>query len=125
MFGKLFVTLVVIAVVYGLIQTRLRRGSANASSEPRRPIVSPRAFRVIAYGLLGSMLIGTLAWLILDWETGRQVVIVRVINSDTGSTTLYRARRSDVSDGRRFFTTIDGRQILLANVERMVVEESK
>jgi hypothetical protein len=126
MFGKVLVTLVVVLAAYAVVRTRMRPGprAADLPVPPRQPLLSADAFRAIAYGLATLMVVGSLGWLFLDWEVGHQVVTVRVINSNTGDSTTYQARRTDVSDGRRF-TTIDGRRVVLADVERMVVEDRR
>jgi hypothetical protein len=121
MIGKLLVTLAVILAAYAVIRVRMRPHPPAAAS-PRERSQSPRALRAVAYALMTFMVVGTLGYLFLDWEVGRQVVTVRVINAITGGSTTYRARRADVRDGRRF-TAIDGRRVTLADVERMVVED--
>jgi hypothetical protein len=55
--------------------------------------------------------------LYLDYQAGREVVSVRVINANTGEATTYMARRADVRG--RSFTTLDGRPVTLSDVDRM------
>jgi hypothetical protein len=66
------------------------------------------------------MVAGSLFWLYLDWQESRELVAVKVINANTGEVTSYRARRADVEG--RHFTTLDGRRVTLADVERMILE---
>lgn len=54
-----------------------------------------------------------------DYET----VTVHVINSETNARISYQAERQDI-DGSRF-TTIDGRVIFVAGVERIEVESPR
>jgi len=74
----------------------------------------------LAYGLLITMVSGSLLWFYFDWEEGRKVVSVQVINTNTGAIVVYQARRADMQ-GRQF-TTLDGRRVFLAEVERLVLE---
>lgn len=119
MFGKILLTIAVILGAYHVIRARMRydrESTANPSSPPP-PLVPPGILKAIAYGLVTAMVAGSLLWLYLDYQAGREVVTVRIINATTGSVTTYEARRADV-EGRRF-TTLDGRPITLADVDRM------
>jgi hypothetical protein len=51
-----------------------------------------------------------------DYET----VTVHVINSETNARTSYEAQRQDVTEGS--FTTLEGRKVFVADVERVEVE---
>lgn len=120
MFGKILLTAAVILGAYLVIRTRIQRGQqvAAASPEPARaPLLPPGALKAVAYGLVAVMVTGSLLWLYLGYEAGREVVTVRVINANTGDATTYMARRADVR-GRQF-TTLDGRPVTLSDVDRM------
>ena len=120
MFGKILLTAAVILGAYLVIRARMRRGREQPrvpAAQPREPLVPAGAMKAIAYGLVAVMMAGSLLWLYLDYEAGREVVTVRVINANTGQVTTYQARRADV--GGRSFTTLDGRPITLADVDRM------
>ncbi len=65
------------------------------------------------------MLIGSLAYLVRDWDRDREIIPVQVVNANTGEVTRYEARRGSV-DGRRFVTS-DGREIRIADIERLVM----
>lgn len=124
MLGKILLTAAVILGAYLVIRARMQRGReapAPPPVPPRPSLVPVSAVRAIAYGLVAAMVAGSLLWLYQDWESGRGVVTVRVINANTGDVTLYQARREDIE--RRQFVTLDGRRVTLAEVERMVVEE--
>lgn len=126
MFGKLLLTLAVILGAYLVIRTRIQRGRAVAAASPppvREPLIPAAALRAVAYGLVVAMVAGSLLWLYLDWEAGASVVTVQVINANTGDVTLYQARREHV-EGRRF-TTLEGRIVTLADVERMELAEGR
>jgi hypothetical protein len=54
-----------------------------------------------------------------DYET----VTVHVINSETNTRTSYEAQRQDVTE--EGFTTLEGRKVFVADVERVEVESPK
>ncbi len=122
MFGKILLTLAVIFGAYLVLRTRFR--SARRSPVPRlvtqAPLIPGVSIRAMAYGLVVAMGAGSLGWLYLDWRESQTVVSVQVINANTGSIVRYEARRSQI-EGRRL-TTLDGRRVILAEVERMVLE---
>ena len=123
MFAKILLTLTVILGAYFIIRARMQRGdeaSLSPAPRPRNPLFPPGTARTLAYGLVSVMVAGSLMWLYLEWEQGREIVAVQVINANTGSVTDYRARRQDV-EGRHFIT-LDGRRVTLADVERMVLK---
>ncbi|MCG6861188.1 MAG: hypothetical protein LJE70_07930 [Chromatiaceae bacterium] len=120
MLGKILLTAAVILGAYLVIRARMQLGREQTTAAPIRaaaPLVPPAVLRATAYGLAIAMIAGSLLWLYLDYAAGREVVTVRIINANTGDVTTYEARRSDVKDRR--FTTLDGRPITLANVDRM------
>lgn len=121
MITKLLVTLAVIVGAWLVIRARMTRNRAAAGG-PVPPVLPPAVIRAVAYGLVAVLVGGSLLWLYLDWDAGRGLVRVRVINANTGEETSYQARREDVSP--RWFTTLDGRRVNLAEVERMVVEDA-
>jgi multisubunit Na+/H+ antiporter MnhB subunit len=120
MFGKILLTAAVILGAYLVIRTRMQR-SREAAAVPaapaREPLVPAGTLKAVAYGLVVVMVAGSLLWLYLDYEAGREVVTVRIINANNGDVTTYMARRADVK-GRRF-TTLDGRPVTLSDVDRM------
>ncbi len=120
MFGKILLTVAVILGAYYVIRARMQYDRKPTTAPPLRPltqVVSPGILKVIAYGLVAVMVAGSLLWLYLDYQSGREVVTVRVINANTGNVTTYQARRAHVQDRR--FTTLDGRPVTLADVDRM------
>jgi cell division septal protein FtsQ len=54
-----------------------------------------------------------------DYET----VTVHVINSETNTRTSYQAQRQDVTQDS--FTTLEGRQVFVADIERVEMESTK
>ncbi|WP_296806885.1 hypothetical protein [Thiocapsa sp.] len=120
MISKLLLTAGVIFVAYLVIRARIRRSREAAGLvAPRRPLIPSALLRPLAYGLLAAMLIGSLAYLVRDWDRDREIIPVQVVNANTGEVTRYEARRGSV-DGRRFVTS-DGREIRIADIERLVM----
>lgn len=120
MFGKILLTAAVILGAYLTIRARMQRGyepTAASPVPPREPLVPAGTLKAVAYGLVVAMVAGSLLWLYLDYETGQEVVTIRVINANTGQVTTYQARRADVAG--RGFITLDGRPVTLADVDRM------
>jgi hypothetical protein len=68
--------------------------------------------------LLGLLLIGS-GFFYLRWSEDQRLVAVRVVNSSTGVTATYQALAKSVQG--RAFMTADGRQIRLADIERMEI----
>ncbi|WP_043753195.1 hypothetical protein [Imhoffiella purpurea] len=119
MFWKILLTLGVVALVYGSLRARRRAELIARGQEVEPPLVPPGLVRRLAWGLVALMLIGTGVYLFQGWLERREPVQVQVVNANTGGIVLYQAHRGDI-DGRRF-TTIDGREIRLADVERMII----
>lgn len=126
MFGKILLTAAVVLGAYLVIRARMRRGGAEASVAParvREPLLPAGTAKAVAYGLVVVMVAGSLLWLYLDYEAGREVVTVRIINANTGDATTYMARRADVKG--RGFTTLDGRPVTLSDVDRMELRTAR
>jgi hypothetical protein len=123
MYGKIIITIVVLAIAWLVIRTRLRAGGRVAPPPTRRaPLVPPGVLQPLAYGLVSVMVAGTGLYLFQGWVAGREAVTVRVINANTGEGVTYQARREDVMG--RSLRTLDGRRITLADVERMELHEN-
>lgn len=120
MIWKLLLTVAVI--LWGILVFRERRRRERELAgllEPRPPLV-PRAFMPwLAYGLLAVMLIGSIGYLVTGLRGDQDLVRVQVINANTGLVTEYLAPSRSI-EGRRFLTS-DGREVRLADVERLVI----
>ena len=125
MITKILFTAAVIAIVYLLAKGRTQRRQApprrEALSGPRKPqdraAAHGRLPQYLAYTLLGVMLAGSGSFIFMEWRDQYRIVTVRVINTNTGTSVTYQARRGDVAD--RSLDTIDGRRVVLAEVERL------
>jgi hypothetical protein len=120
MIWKLLLTLVLILTGWFYLRHQWRhRGPPAEGVTPRLPLTVTDTMRTIAYGIITVMLVGSGWSLYRGWESGHEVLRVQVVNANTGVITPYEARRRDI-DGR-VFRTLDGREIRLADVERMIL----
>lgn len=123
MIWKLLLTASVIVGAYLVYRGRVRRAHEAAGGVSRRPpFVSRGMVRVVAYLMLATMLLGSLGYVVRDRGGEHDFVRVQVINANSGAVTEYQARRGSV-DGRRFVTP-DGREVRLADVERLIIDEA-
>jgi hypothetical protein len=121
---KLLLTACVIFGAYLVIRARMRRSQeASGLVVPRTPLIPPALMRPIAYGLLGLMVIGSLTYLVKGWDRDQEIVPIQVVNVNTGAVTNYEARRGSLN-GRRFVTS-DGREVYVAEVERLIVPNGR
>lgn len=124
MFLKILLTALVILGALFTLRMRNQRNlnapvtAARVASSPRnQPREVRRLPRLLAAGAVLLMLIGMGLYLYHQWSDAYRVVSVRVIDSRSGQSASYQAYKGDI-DGRTF-TTIDGRVVTLAEVERM------
>jgi hypothetical protein len=92
-------------------------GRTQASSPAAESLKTRNLARYLAYALLGVMLAGSGTFLFLQWQDHYRVVSVRVVNTNTGRSESFQARRGDVED--RAFVTLDGRRVVLSGIERL------
>lgn len=117
---KILGTLLLLVVTYTLIRVRQRRALVvQGRLPPPEPLFPPGVVRRVALVLIAITLIATSVHLVQSWRWNHQEILVQVVNANTGAITNYLSRRGEV-DGRRFVTR-DGREIRLADVERMII----
>ncbi|MGD1983018.1 MAG: hypothetical protein PVF93_03825 [Chromatiaceae bacterium] len=119
MIGKVLFTIGVILVVALIWRTRLPRGVSTPAPRLINPTGSSRTgvIRYLAVAAVVILLIGSVYLIYDHWRDRHEVVVVRVVDATTGRSVDYRARRGDIGD--RQFTTEDGRQVVLAETERL------
>ncbi|MEW8321704.1 MAG: hypothetical protein AB2606_03595 [Candidatus Thiodiazotropha taylori] len=119
MISKILLTLAVIGVAWLVI--RHRQQSLNEPARISRPVSkekrSNRSIKWLSYGLLALMISASLIYLGWQVEQGYRLVMVKVVDAQTGRSVSYIARRMDVDD--RHFVTQDGREIIVADGERI------
>lgn len=124
MLAKILLTLSLLLGLYLVVRARLRVAKV-AGTRPlpaRPPLLSQPRLQLLAYGLVVSMGAGSLVWLYLAWEEDQEILRVQVINTHNGAVVTYEARRAAIEAEGRRFKTLDGREVILAEVERLVLE---
>lgn len=121
----LFTISIIVGVIFFL---RLRNASDDNSSRSnpaqKRQAAAPsegeKMFRQGAWLFL--ILMGLSALVMVVYELGEQydTATVHVVNIQTGKTSSYQAEMKDIKSSQ--FTTLEGRTIYIADVERMEVE---
>jgi hypothetical protein len=121
MFTKIIVTLVVIVGCLWFASSKRNQELQPVQNKPskkdreRKLLLTRSAF---AFMFLMVLAAGVIVFFELqdDYET----VTVHVINSETNARTSYEAQRQDVTEDS--FTTLEGRRVFVADVERVEVE---
>jgi len=101
--------------------------SAKSGDKPRlREVINPALIKrkkrmlQVALGFMGIMVIAAGIIVYQDINAPPAVVTVHVINTQSGEKISYRAIKDDIQGDS--FTTLDGRRIYVAGVERLEVE---
>jgi hypothetical protein len=119
MISKLLLTLGVILIAWLVLRNRQKRISAVASEprleSPPAPGVNP--WKWGGYVLVLIMILGSGLFLYAEWQDRYRVVTVNVVNTQTGESIHYQARRMDVEERR--FVTLDGREVSVSGIERI------
>ncbi len=119
MISKILLTLFVILVAWLVIRHRQQRMHIIAQ-QPTPVLAEPKPsnhWKWAGYGLAAVMVLGSGLFLYMQWQDQYRLVTVQVIDSLSGNRTEYRARRMDV--GERGFMTLDGREVTVADTERI------
>jgi hypothetical protein len=123
MIGKILLTLAVILVAWLVVRNRQKRMTAIAQeARLQAPTASisasgPNPWKWAGYLLVAVMILGSGLFLYAEWQDRYRIVTVRVVNTDTGQGTDYRAHRMDVEDRR--FITLEGLEVSVADNERI------
>jgi len=128
MLGKILVTVAVIYIAYLVVRSRYQDSAPQEHTETRRvntvdSLLSRAAIKVAAYVVVAVMVFGTGFYLFQSWDRRHQVVEVQVVNPYNGDVQRYEARRRDIEG--RTFRTLDGRLIQIAEMERLVINETR
>ncbi|MES9850982.1 MAG: hypothetical protein ABW170_04035 [Candidatus Thiodiazotropha sp. L084R] len=118
MFSKILLTMAVIGLAWFVVRHRQQRVTDIEQTTPAvMPKSSNRPIKWLSYGVLALMVAGSLFYFGSLIQQGYRLVTVKVIDAQSGRSVSYIARRKDVDD--RYFTTQDGREILVADGERI------
>lgn len=118
MISKILITL---AVIVGCMMM------LSARNKPQlKRVVNPetvrnrKLMRNSAYAFMGLMVIAASVMIYLEVDKRNAVVTVHVINTQSGDSKSYRVLKSDIhGDG---FTTTDGVQVFVAEIERIEID---
>jgi hypothetical protein len=118
MISKILITLAVIVACMWMVSSRAKPGL--------REIRSPAAERkkkqlrngAIAFMIIMVVAAGTMIYLEMGERSA--VVTVHVINTQSGAKKSYRAMKNDIH--RDGFTTLDGVEVFVANIERIEID---
>jgi hypothetical protein len=121
MLTKIIFTLAV--VVGGLWFASSQRGG----EKQRVLVIAPpqeqkkrQLLRQGAYVFMGVMLFAASVMIYLELADNYETVTVHVVNTQSGERISYQARREDVQGNS--FTTLNGRKVYVAGIERIEVE---
>ena len=128
MLGKFLVTVAVIYIAYLVVRSRYQGSVPQEHAETRlanrvEPLLSRGGIKAAAYAVVLLMLVGSGFYLFQSWDRRHQVVEVQVVNPYNGDVQRYEARRGDIEG--RTFRTLDGRLIRIAEMERLVINETR
>lgn len=126
MITKILFTISVIVGVMFFV--RMKNASNNPSpttnrasnSKPSEPSEKEKMFRQGAWLFLIFMGISALVMVVFELGNQYATVQVHVVNTQTGQRSTYQAEQKDIKSNQ--FTTLEGRTIFIADIERMEVE---
>lgn len=121
MLTKILLTLSVIIVCVLVISAR-RKGSRTTAGTAisHETLERQKQLRRAAWIFMGVMVVAAATMMTVELWDKNALVTVHVINTQSGERTSYQARREDVSQNS--FTTVEGRRIFTAGVERIEIE---
>lgn len=123
MFTKILITLVVIigAAMYLKMRHTEQEGPRRpAPAQKRQLSEKEKMFRQGAYLFMAFMVFSAL--LVFYFEIGDryQTVQVHVVNTQTGERMSYQAEQQQIKSDH--FTTLEGRTVYVADIERIEIE---
>lgn len=124
MIGKILLTLCVIVLAWLVIRNRQRRMAMIAARPPAGPAASGSgSWRLGVYLFVAAMVLVSGVLIYQRWQHGDRVVTVRVVDTQSGRSVTYQARRKDVEE--RHFVTLDGREVSVAETERIELQRMR
>jgi hypothetical protein len=128
MITKILFTISVIVGV-ALFMRMKNAGNATSSSngsrssrpaKPAQPSEKEKMFRQGAWIFMIVMGLSALTMAVYELGAQYETVNVHVVNTQTGERVTYQAEHKDIKSNQ--FTTLEGRTIYIADVERIEVE---
>lgn len=115
MIKKILFTIIVAGVVFLFYKIK-RQQPVKQTSAPEPP-EGKLSTQLIAYVVVGFMLLFSAAFFTLNWLDDNSIIEVRVVTDN--NTSEYQIKKNTLKD--RTFTTVDGRIIELGDNERLEV----
>ena len=121
MLTKILLTIGVIMACVWVISNRRDNPQPKIKTIVSKEVQERRKLlRMGAWTFMGIMVVAAVIMITVELWDQNALVTVHVINTQTGERISYQARREDVQ--KNSFTTIEGRQIYTAGVERIEIE---
>ena len=121
MISKILITLAVIMICMWVLSARAKpelREIPNPEAERNK-----KTFRLVAISFMVLMVVAASVMIYLELDQQNAVVTVNVVNTQSGGKKTYRVKKSEIHD--KGFTTVDGTQVFVAEIERIEVEAAK
>ena len=124
MLTKLIVTL---AVIVGCLWFASSKRNQELQPVQNKPSRKERERKLLltrsAFAFMFLMVLAAGVIVFFELQDDYETVTVHVINSETNARMSYEAQRQDVTENS--FTTLEGRKVFVADVERVEVESPK
>lgn len=121
MLTKLLVTIGVIIACIWLVSARRDRPQPKIKAIVSKEVQErQKLLRRGAWSFMALMVLAAVIMIAVELQDKNALVTVHVINTQSGERISYQARREDVEQNS--FTTVSGRKIFTAGVERIEIE---
>lgn len=121
MLTKILLTLtVIVACLWVLSARRNKPEAATKAVVSKKDQERQRLLRQGAWSFMALMVIAAGIMITMELWDRNTIVTVHVINTQSGERISYQARREDIRNSS--FTTVEGRQVITAGVERIEIE---
>lgn len=121
MLTKILLTLtVIVACLWVLSARRNKPEAATKAVVSKKDQERQRLLRQGAWSFMALMVIAAGIMITMELWDRNTIVTVHVINTQSGERISYQARREDIQNSS--FTTVEGRQVITAGVERIEIE---
>ncbi len=122
MLTKVLLTLSVIVICIWVISARRDNPKVKFNAiASKESLERQKQLRRAAWVFMGVMIFAAVIMMVVELWDKNALVTVHVINTQSGERISYQARREDVQGNS--FTTVEGRKIFTAGVERIEIEE--
>ena len=122
MITKILFTILIVVGVYIFTTHRRSAQVPRPRERAHAPQAQDRTVRLALWSFVALTELSGLAYAWWQWQAAHRILDIRVIGSG-GEVTTYRAYKAEVR-GRRF-STLDGREVTIADSERIEITESR